>query len=135
MATPSAIAAAEPRFVAPELVETGSGVLRLIAGKCQTCGTLSFPRAHVCAACLSQEIAVTHLANEGVLYSFATVHQAPKGWVVPYNLGYVDLPEGIRVLAHIEGEPVIDGRVRLGVGRVGTGPDGTPLMSYVFASI
>ncbi len=131
--TNSALAAVEPRFVAPDLIDTTEGKPRLVAGKCKDCGALSFPRAPVCAACLGDEIGQVILASEGKLYSFATVHAAPKSWQVPYHLGYVDLSDGIRVVAHIEGEPVIDGAVRLGLGRVGTAPDGTPLMSYVFS--
>ncbi len=131
----AAMAAAEPCFVAPELIDASGGAPRLVAGKCKACGALSFPRAPVCAACLAQEIGVAHLASEGVLYSFATVHQAPRNWIVPYHLGYVDLTDGIRVLAHIDGEPKINGRVRLGVGRVGTSAEGTPLMSYVFTPV
>lgn len=141
MSTPSkivtdeALAAAEPRFVAAGLVEIDSSGPRLVAGQCRACGALSFPKAPVCGSCLSQEIATTHLASEGVLYSFATVHQAPRNWTVPYHLGYVDLTDGIRVLAHIEGTPRIDARVRLGVGRVGTSVEGAALMSYVFTPV
>lgn len=133
--TDAALAASEPRFVAPGLVETGSGGPRLIAGQCRGCGALSFPKAPVCGSCLSLEIATACLASEGVLYSFATVYQAPRHWTVPYHLGYVDLTDGVRVLAHIDGEPRIDGRVRLGVGRVGTSADGAALMSYVFTPV
>lgn len=128
-----AMAAAEPRFVAPALIDASGAAPRLAAGKCKCCGALSFPRAEVCSACLSDEIGETHLASEGVLYSFATVHQAPRNWIVPYHLGYIDLTDGIRVLAHVQGEPVIGGEVQLGIGRVGTATDGSPLMSYVFA--
>lgn len=130
-----AMAAAEPQFVTPGLVDAGGPEPRLVAGKCSGCGALSFPRAIVCPACLADDIGKAHLAGEGVLYSFATVHQAPRSWSVPYHLGYVDLPEGIRVLAHIAGIPRISGKVRLGVGRVGTATDGSPLLSYVFTAI
>lgn len=130
--TNDALAASEPHFVAPGLVDASGPEPRLVAGKCKACDALSFPKAVVCPACLSQDIAATHLASQGSLYSFATVHQAPKNWIVPYHLGYVDLADGIRVLAHIEGTPRIEAKVKLGVGRVGTAADGTSLMSYVF---
>lgn len=129
------LAAAEPTFVAPGLVDAEGAAPRLIAGKCRACGTLSFPKAPVCAACLSEDIGTAHLATVGTLYSFATVHQAPRNWIVPYTLGYVDLPDGVRVLAHIVGEPRVNSRVELGLGRVGTAPDGKPLTSYVFKPI
>lgn len=127
-----AMAAAEPHFVTPGLIDTSGPAPKLAAGKCAACGALSFPKAIVCPACLSDEIATAHLASKGTLYSFATVHQAPKSWIVPYTLGYVDLEDGIRVLAHIEGTPTIGARVSLGLGRVGTDAKGAALMSYVF---
>ena len=129
-----AMAAAEPHFVTPGLVDAGGPEPRLIAGKCKSCGALSFPNAVVCPACLSEDLETAHLASEGILYSFATVHQAPKTWIVPYTLGYVDLSDGIRVLAHIDGEPRIGAKVRLGLGRVGTDAQGAALMSYVFTT-
>jgi len=129
-----AMAAAEPHFVTPGLVDTSGPSPKLAAGKCAACGALSFPKAVVCSACLSDQISAAQLASEGTLYSFATVHQAPKSWIVPYTLGYVDLVDGIRVLAHIDGEPKIGASVRLGLGRVGTDPHGAALMSYVFTT-
>ena len=78
---------------------------------------LSFPKAAVCSECLSEDVAVAHLSDQGRLYSFAVVHQAPKGWTCRTTLGYVDLPEGIRVLAHIEGEARIEAPRPLAVGR------------------
>ena len=36
----------------------------------------------------------------GSLYTWSVVHVA-KGWKVPYIAGYVDLPEGVRIFAHI----------------------------------
>jgi uncharacterized OB-fold protein len=130
------LAAAEPRFVAPALVEGGAGAApRLIGGRCAKCGALSFPRAAVCTECMSEAIDKTELAGEGRVYSFSIVHQAPRGWTTPYALGYVDLTDKVRVLAHIdvpEAALAIDMPVRLSVGRVGTGPSGEPLMSYTF---
>ena len=131
-----ALTAMEPRFVAPALVERDAeGKPRLRAGRCRECGALSFPSATVCANCLSENIEPTTLARDGVLYSYSIVHRAPRGWRVPYALGYVDLPEGIRVLAHL-GIPAealcVDLPVRLDAGIVGTDEQGAPLQSYIF---
>lgn len=130
---------ADPRFVAPALVALDAkGAPRLIGGRCAKCGALSFPRAAVCAECLSEEVAPAELAHEGTLYSFSIVHQAPKGWTVPYALGYVDLADEIRVLAHIDATPeriAIDMPLRLAVGQVGGDANGEPLFSYTFTPV
>ncbi|MHB1127329.1 MAG: Zn-ribbon domain-containing OB-fold protein [Bacillota bacterium] len=57
-----------------------------------------------CPRCLSEEMAELPLNLHGILYSYAVVHQAPAGFRVPYAIGYVDLPEGVRVFAQLEGE-------------------------------
>ena len=138
VAAEEAQASAMPHLIAPELVEVGADGPRLVGGRCGKCGALSFPKAHVCPECLSLEIATAPVASEGVLYSFSVVHQAPKGWDVPYALGYVDLPDGLRVLSHIGGDLAkirIDQKLRLGIARVGSDAQGAMLTSYVFTPV
>lgn len=131
--------AGEPTYVAPELVSVDSaGRPQLVAGRCRACGAHSFPKARVCTMCLAEEIDTVALAREGTLYSYSVVHQAPRGWRVPYVLGYVDLPDDVRVLAHIAADPkrlAIDMAVRLGLGEVGSDPDGRALITYTFSPI
>jgi uncharacterized protein len=133
-----AVANADVRFVSPDLVALDArGAPHLTGGRCRECGALSFPRAVVCAGCLSEGIETVHLASEGTLYSYSVVHQAPKGWIVPYALGYVDLADEMRVLAHIDVAPdkiAIGMPLRLGVGVVGADPSGAPLSSYTFTA-
>lgn len=133
------VAGADMRFVAPGLVvPDASGTPRLIGGRCGKCQAQSFPRAAVCTNCLSEDIAAVELAEQGTLYSYSIVHQAPKGWTVPYALGYVDLPGDIRVLAHLDAPAdkiSIDMPMRLGVGVVGADPAGAPLYSYTFQPV
>lgn len=127
---------ADPHFVAPNLVRVdASGRAHLIGGRCKNCGAFSFPSAAVCTSCLSEDIEAVDLGDEGTLYSYSVVHQAPKGWTTPYALGYVDLPGDVRVLAHIDvplDSIAINMPVKLGVGVVGADPAGASLMSYTF---
>lgn len=111
------------------------GTPQLIAGQCRGCGARSFPQGEVCTNCLSEDIEAIRLDSEGTLYSYSVVHQAPKGWNVPYALGYVDLPEGVRVLAHLDAATSalrIDGAMKLALGVVGTDPTGAPKSTYTF---
>ena len=102
MNKPSAIAvnpeaaSVDPRFVAPDLVHVDAkGEPHLVGGRCRVCAALSFPRAVVCTTCLSEDIETVDLGSRGKLYSYSIVHQAPKGWAVPYALGYVDLDDKV----------------------------------------
>lgn len=139
MVVNEAAANADPRFVAPDLVALDAkGTPRLIGGRCRKCGAVSFPRAAVCAHCLAEDIEAVELAHEGTLYSYSIVHQAPKGWTVPYGLGYVDLPDNVRVLAHLDAPAdkiAVNMPMRLSVGVVGADASGTPLFSYTFTPV
>lgn len=134
-----AAANADPRFVAPDLVALDAkGAPRLIGGRCRKCNAVSFPRAAVCANCLSEDIETIEVAHEGTLYSYSIVHQAQKGWTVPYALGYVDLPDNVRVLAHLDAPAdkiTVNMPMRLSVGVVGADPAGAPLLSYTFTPV
>jgi len=67
------------------------------------CGDLRFPAASVCAACGSDRIEAVALAGEGRIYTFSIVRMPPPGYggEVPYAVGVVELPDGIRVTATI----------------------------------
>lgn len=127
---------ANPRFAAPHLVELDGNRIWLRGGKCRSCGELSFPLAGICWHCRAEAMEPMRLSRNGKLYAFSVVHVAPKGWRVPYVLGYVDLDDGIRVIGQIEGDPKglrPDMKVHLDMGVIRTDVDGTPIYSYVFA--
>jgi len=79
---------------------------RLIGTRCRACGTPHFPRSPVCRnpACNSADVEDVHLGPHGVLWSFTIQHYKPPAPMrfddpfVPYGIGLVDLPEGLRVL-------------------------------------
>lgn len=76
---------------------------RLLAGsECTACGTRMAGAREVCSTCTSQALETVGLGPDGVLYSFTTIHVSPTS-ANPYTLGYVDLAQGARVLAPLEG--------------------------------
>jgi uncharacterized OB-fold protein len=81
------------------------GQPHLLGSRCSACGAFSFPQQALCTQCFTEGTLKEHpLSNRGILYSFTIVERetlAPKGFKVPYAYGYVDLPEGVRVLSKI----------------------------------
>ena len=62
-----------------------------------------YPRAH-CRVCGGLELRMSSLSGEGTLYSFTVVRAHPDPEVqaqTPYIVGYVDLDQGVRVLATV----------------------------------
>jgi uncharacterized OB-fold protein len=78
---------------------------QLIASRCAACGEVAFPRQTSCAACTGDRTEEILLSRRGVLWTW-TIQRFPppappfKGAredFVPFGVGYVELPEGIRV--------------------------------------
>ncbi len=113
----------------------GTRAARLIGTKCAACGTCVFPPVAVCPECMSEELERHALSATGSLYSWSVVHAAPKGWRLPYIAGYVDLPEEVRVFAHIEADPstlAFDMDVTLCLAQLGTDEEGRPMTGFAF---
>lgn len=71
----------------------------ILATHCPACGYFNFPPSRVCAHCMSVEVQAKALSRRGVLYSHSTMRRGDR----TFHVGYVDLPEQIRVLGVIEG--------------------------------
>lgn len=83
----------------PPPVIGGTASEPLLRGSiCTTCSTRFFPTRDVCFVCTSRTLKDTLLGPTGTLYSFTTVHVSTAR-STPYNLGYIDLDEGVRVLS------------------------------------
>ena len=83
----------EKEFLKGALTKPLSPDSRLLASKCNKCGKLHFPPQRLCSKCFSwEDMEDTPLSRRGKIFS----------WTVSYlmgehPIGYVDLPEGIRV--------------------------------------
>jgi uncharacterized OB-fold protein len=128
---------------ARDVVEVEDGI-HLCGAQCAQCATRIFPAAPVCPACNSENMQPLPLANAGTLYAFSTVHIAPAAWETPYTIGYVDLPEGVRVFGKVEGAAQLapDARVAVRIEPAAAAPGsapsaagGSPRWQYWFAPL
>ena len=128
---------AEPPLIAGDAVRVGEdGRPILIGSECADCASRVFPPVSVCPECMGENVSPVALGRSGRLYSYCTVHVAPRGWSVPYIAGYVDLPEGVRVFTHVVDAPEerlsMEMEVELTTAVLGTGGDGEAFSSYAF---
>jgi uncharacterized OB-fold protein len=90
-----------------DLDASPDGQPHLVGSACNACGRVYFPRQTLCFECMQENtLADRFLSRSGTLYAYTIVEResiAPKGFEVPYVYGYVDLPEGVRVVAKIVG--------------------------------
>ena len=80
-----------------------SGEALLIASKCVTCGQVFFPKKSLCLNCMGIDLNTIHLGSHGTLYSYSTVHMNSEHFQAPYTVGWIELPEGIRIFSQIRG--------------------------------
>lgn len=85
-----------------ELVEGLSGPA-LVGTQCSQCLTIMAGAREVCSSCVGQDLQQLPLGPAGVLYSHTTIHVSPTS-PEPFTLGYVDLEQGVRILALIHSE-------------------------------
>ena len=74
----------------------------LHANKCTACGKVYFPKAHLCLTCFNEQLEETTLNRRGKLFSYTVVHMPSSHFQPPYAVGYVDLPEGVRIFSQLE---------------------------------
>ena len=110
---------------------------KLLGSRCPDCGVVVFPSKDFCPACHSEaDQASVLLSERGTVFSYTVVHQAPAGRRTPYVLAYVDLEDGVRVMAQIDHAP---DDVRLGmpvsldIRQVSEDAQG-PIVGYVFVA-
>ncbi len=111
----------------------------LLASRCTVCGNVLFPRADSCAYCSADDPEPVELTGPGTLWSWTAVTAPPPGYrgEVPFGVGVVELPEGIRVITRLTasdpaaltaGQPM-----GLRVVPLHRDDDGNDVVTYAFA--
>lgn len=128
-----------------------SGYMKLLAGgdEVRLLGSYSpaarvtfFPMRKRCPI-TEQAVDTVDLSPEGTLYSWSFIHMPrmgstrrdPRGG---YGVGQIDLPEGVRVQAQIDGRQEafkIGMRMRVTVDVLATGEDGTEYCGFKFVPV
>lgn len=87
---------------------------RLLIQRCADCGTLRHPPGPVCPSCRSFEWDTLESSRRGTLHSFTVIHHPQDpAFTYPLAVGLIDLEEGTRLVADIEGVEPED--LRLGM--------------------
>lgn len=72
---------------------------RLMAAKCNECGTVLLPPKPMCTKCLSTHLKWIELEGAGKLLSYTVIYIAPEQFqsITPYSVGIVELQNGLRL--------------------------------------
>ena len=88
---------------------------RLMAAKCNECGTVLLPPKPMCTKCFSTNLKWIELEGSGKLVSYTVIHFAPEQFqsLAPYAVGIVELKKGLRLPGIIRG--VDTQKIRVGM--------------------
>lgn len=86
---------------APLPFEVREGTVFLRGSRSRSSNSMAFPEREVCLQTGTRDMEPFLFGPDAELYSFTTIHVSSSR-PVPYTLGYVDFPNGVRVLAHID---------------------------------
>lgn len=111
----------------------------LLGSRCTNCGNVLFPRVDSCTYCATEHPEPVELSTTGTLWSWTAVTAPPPGYQgeVPFGIGVVELPEGIRVITRLtdsdpaalhEGQPMAFRLVPLH-----RDAEGNDVMTYAYA--
>jgi uncharacterized OB-fold protein len=72
---------------------------RLMAAKCNECGTVLLPPKPMCTHCLSTNLEWNELEGTGKLVTYTVIYIAPEQFqsMAPYAVGIVELKNGLRL--------------------------------------
>jgi uncharacterized OB-fold protein len=83
---------------------------KLMGSRCQKCGALSVPPRSICVKCHGSEMSWVEVKGKGKLAAFTCIAIGPPMMIKegydrkhPYVSGVVELEEGMKVVARIEG--------------------------------
>ncbi|MBI4285864.1 MAG: OB-fold domain-containing protein [Chloroflexi bacterium] len=114
---------------------------QLIGSRCPSCGEVFFPKNDRCLNCQHTPLKEIKLSRRGKIFSISTVMQAPPKYYkgrVPYAIGYVELPDGVRVLTSFADDPEplkVGTEVELVIEKVGENEAGDELMGFKFKAV
>jgi uncharacterized OB-fold protein len=111
----------------------------LLGSRCSACGSVHFPRADTCTYCATEHPDAVELSRRGTLWAWTAVTAPPPGYQgdVPFGVGVVELPEGIRVITRLtEGDPAhlsLGQAMELCIVPLHRDESGNDVVTYAFA--
>ena len=115
---------------------------QLLGSRCPFCGEVTFPERKICPNCHKQNMEEIKLGQKGKIYSVTVVMQRPPVYYkgpVPYAMGFVELPDGVRIQTLFTGcDPDalrIDMDVELVIDRLYEDDKGNEILTYKFRPV
>jgi uncharacterized OB-fold protein len=136
------------RPIAADLFTWPADPVHLLGSRCEACTTVVFPAQDGCPRCGRPGMVRTALSRRGTLWTWTSQDFLPKApYAGPeteadfegYLVGYVELPEGVRVVTRLVDVDRADVQIGMEMELVTVpftvDPDGTEVLAYGFAPV
>ena len=128
------------RVVREGLFDWPSESPSLIGTRCRKCKEVFFPKRFICPTCFQQDtLEPIPLSHTGNLYTFCILERGPMGFDPPYAVGYIDLPEGVRIYSILTEADMkkleIGMEMELVIGPIRKTSDGEEIIGYKFKPV
>ena len=115
---------------------------QLIGSKCPDCGEVVFPANRRCTNCQNEPMEDIKLSRRGKIHALTTVMLRPPAYYkgpVPFSIGWIELPDGVRVNATLLGaEPgsfKVGQEVELVIHKLQEDEEGSDIMGFGFVPV
>jgi len=128
----------ERLYLEPGWFERIGNDIFLMGTRCKGCSKISFPKKPVCPVCFEDKMEVVPLSKKGTLHTYAHSLMGPKEMDKPFVMGFIDLPEGIKLYSIITDCDPWDEVLKIGMqmemvmGKVKTDENGNAIFCYQF---
>jgi uncharacterized protein len=118
--------------------------VRLQGSKCRNCGEVAFGITTTCQNCSAEDTEIIPLSKDGFLWTYTVIRNRPPGDYkgpdpyVPFAEGLVELPEGIRILSPLGGDPEkvkIGMKLKLKIYKLYSDANGNDVIAWRFDPI
>ncbi|MFA7555750.1 MAG: OB-fold domain-containing protein [Spongiibacteraceae bacterium] len=121
---------------------------QLLGSRCTQCGETTFPAQKDCRSCGGNDTTIVKLGNKGTLWTWTIQSFLPKApynsgetaeTFVPYGVGYVEMPGGVRVEARLKPNRAEDLKIgmpmQLEIEPFRTDDQGNDIMTFYFSAL
>jgi uncharacterized OB-fold protein len=120
--------------------DTPEGIV-LVGSRCEACKRVFFPTKEVCPECFVGELKDISLSKRGILHSYTFSIMGIPGMEAPYVVGFIDLPEGVKLFSLITDCEPWDKVLKIGMememvtGKIKKDESGNEIFSYKFRPV
>jgi uncharacterized OB-fold protein len=91
------------KFIEESWFKKFDGELRLVGTHCIDCNKVFFPPKKVCPLCFDGKIEDVPLSKTGTLHTYARSVMGPPDLEKPFLMGFINIPEKIKIYSLITG--------------------------------